>query len=247
MLVQCLDPGDDRKRGDLTQGRGAPAGQDVVAQVGAIVLLVRASSSSVSTQRAAHSATVVFASPGPATTAMSRSRKGRTRRRSRTRTPAAGQVGLGGELAVLGGGGTITALARWTVPVMSVRSLVSPEVDGDDVVVDGVRAEPLGLGAHPGHQVGPSMPVGKWGKFSTSVVGHQRPAGGDGPGEHQRRELGAGGVEGGGVPGRAGADDHDMAIGVTELSGVLAVLTRLFPRWRPGRGGSRRSGPRSGS
>ena len=85
------------------------------------------------------------------------------------------------------------------------------EVDRLDVVGDDLGAEPLGLGAHVLHELGAHDAVAEAGEVLDLGGVHQRATGGDGALEEQRLEVGAGGVDGGGVAGRAGADDDQTA------------------------------------
>ena len=55
------------------------------------------------------------------------------------------------------------------------------------------------------------MPSRKPGKFSTSVVFISAPPAVTEPSKTSGLQAGAGGVDGGGVAGRAGADDDDVA------------------------------------
>ena len=85
------------------------------------------------------------------------------------------------------------------------------QVDRGDVVGDQLGAEALGLGAHLVHQRRAHDAVAEAGEVLHLGGVHQRAAGGDGALEHQRCEVGARGVHGGGVARRAGADDDHVA------------------------------------
>ncbi|ESQ07370.1 sugar ABC transporter ATPase [Streptomyces sp. PVA_94-07] len=87
----------------------------------------------------------------------------------------------------------------------------SGEVDGDDVVVDHLRAELLGLGSHVLHEDRTVDTVREAGEVLDLGRRGQRAAHEDRAAEQQRLQLGAGGVEGSGVSGGAGSDDDDLA------------------------------------
>ena len=61
------------------------------------------------------------------------------------------------------------------------------------------------------HEVGPHDAVAEAGEVLDLGGVHQRATGGDRTLEEQRLEVGARGVDGGRVAGRAGADDDDVA------------------------------------
>ena len=88
---------------------------------------------------------------------------------------------------------------------------VAGEVDRGDVVGDQLGAEALGLGAHVVHELGTHDPVAEAGEVLDLGGVHQRAARGDRSLEHQRGEVGARGVDGGGVARRSGADDDHVA------------------------------------
>ena len=88
--------------------------------------------------------------------------------------------------------------------VPSVTTLTSPvEVDRGDVVGDQLGAEALGLLAQVVHQLRAHDAVGEAGEVLDLGGVHQRAAGGDRALEDQRLEVGAGGVDRGGVARRA--------------------------------------------
>ena len=70
-------------------------------------------------------------------------------------------------------------------------------------------AEALRLLFHVFDQSGPMIPSGKPGKFSTSVVSVSWPPA-SGPSDDEGLQVGAGGVDGGGVAGAAGADNQNV-------------------------------------
>ena len=70
-------------------------------------------------------------------------------------------------------------------------------------------AEFLRLLLHPAHQFGPHHAFGKSREILHLGGGGELPAR-LGAGQHQRFEIGAGGVDGGGVSGTAGADDDHV-------------------------------------
>ena len=86
------------------------------------------------------------------------------------------------------------------------------EVDLGDVDVVDHRAEPLGLRAKRLHQLGPHDPVREAGVVLDLGGEHELPAV-HVAGEDDRGEVRAGGVDGGGQAGRAGADDDDLGVG----------------------------------
>ena len=88
---------------------------------------------------------------------------------------------------------------------------VAGQVDLRDVVGDQLGAEALGLGTHLVHQLRTHDAVAEAGVVLDLGGGHQRAAGRHGPLEHQGGEVRAGGVHGGRVAGRAGADDDHVA------------------------------------
>lgn len=87
---------------------------------------------------------------------------------------------------------------------------VAAEVDAGDVVGDELGAEAVGLLAQVVHQVGAGNAVGEAGEVLHLGGGHQCTAGLAALNE-QRCEVGAGGVEGGGVSGGSGTDDCQAA------------------------------------
>ena len=73
------------------------------------------------------------------------------------------------------------------------------------------RAEPLGLGAHRGHQVGALDAVVE-ARVVLDVAGQHQLAARRGAGEDDRLEVCPGGIDRGGQPGRAGPDDDDLGL-----------------------------------
>jgi hypothetical protein len=96
---------------------------------------------------------------------------------------------------------------------------VGGEVHLGDVVGDQLGAEALGLLAQVVHQLRAHDAVGEAGEVLDVGRVHQRPAGGDGALEHQRRQVGAREVDGRRVAGRAGAHDDRLADGLRSLRG----------------------------
>ena len=84
------------------------------------------------------------------------------------------------------------------------------EIDRRDVALNDLGAEPLGLGAHLGHQIGAENPVAVAGKILDHRGQHELTAGFDALDE-EWFEVGAGGVERRGQAGRARSDDDDVA------------------------------------
>ena len=110
----------------------------------------------------------------------------------------------------------ITDWARCSSPLPSVTTLiVAGEVDRGDVVGDQLGAEALGLLAQVVHEVRAHDAVGEAGEVLDVGGVHQRATGGHRALEHERREVGARGVDRGGVTGRARADDDHVADVVT--------------------------------
>ena len=83
------------------------------------------------------------------------------------------------------------------------------EVDAIDVDVDEAGTEPLGLGAHRGHQVGALDALGK-ARIVLDVAGQHQLATGRRTGKDDGLEVGAGGIDRRGEPGRPGTDDDQL-------------------------------------
>ena len=87
------------------------------------------------------------------------------------------------------------------------------EIQAVGVGLDQACAPAHGLGLEAIHQIGPQDAVGEAGEVLHVGGGHQLTAG-NAPvlkaRDHDRAEVGAGGVDGSGVPGRAGANDHQV-------------------------------------
>ena len=113
------------------------------------------------------------------------------------------------------------ARARKVSPVADGDRLdVAVEVQGRDVLEQDFRAEAGSLLLEVVHQVRPHDAFGET-RVVFDVGGvHQFTAGGDGSGDQQRLQVGAGGVHGGRVAGRARADDDD----VTYLDALFSAL-----------------------
>ena len=104
------------------------------------------------------------------------------------------------------------------------------EVDPIDVDVDHPRPEPLGLGAHGGHQVGPLDAVLE-ARIVLDVAGEHQLAARGGAREDDRLEARAGRVDRGGQAGRTRPDDDDLGIDPTlgrpdrrRAAGLLGLL-----------------------
>ena len=169
-------------------------------------------------KRVRNSASSIAESPPPTTT-MCLSRKNapsqvahvetpRPRKRAsrgmssqRALAPVATMTRVGGVLVVLG-------------PQPERRCA---EIDLGDVDEVQHRAEALGLQAEVLHQFGPHDPLREAGVVLDLGRQHQLAAV-QVPGEDDRREVGAGGVDGGGQAGRAGTDDCDGAVGTGHVA-----------------------------
>ncbi len=129
---------------------------------------------------------------------------------------AAGQALLVGEaeLAVAGAHGEDDGLGvvLHVVGVLDHLDLAG-EVDGGGVVGDEGGAEALGLPAHLVHEVRAHDALGEAGVVLHLGGVHQGAAALERALEHHRLEVGAGGVDGRGVAGGAGADDDDVVHG----------------------------------
>ena len=169
----------------------------------------------------------------PPTTAMCCSRKKKPSQVAHQETPWPGEpvLALDAELAVARAG----RQDHGAGPVLDAGAVgddldVAGQVDLGDVVGDQLGAEPLGLRAHLVHQGRAHDAVAEAGEVLDLGGVHQRAAGGDRALEHQGCEVGAGGVHGGGVAGRAGADDdHVAGFGRTSWSDSLPRADG--PRW----------------
>src|SRR5690606_37461020 len=110
---------------------------------------------------------------------------------------------------------------------------VAGQVDGDDVVVDHLGAELLGLDPHVLHEDRSVDAVGEAGEVLDLGSGGEGSADEDAAAEEQGIELGSGGVEGGGVSGRAGADDDDVAyLAHAVASGFSGAISAIRPSIR---------------
>ena len=100
------------------------------------------------------------------------------------------------------------------VTLRDTRTGEERELHLGDVVPQHLGAELLGLLLHGLHQLGALDAVGEAGEVLDLGRVHQRPTGRDGTGDHERRQAGAGRVDGGRVAGRSGAhDDHVAGLG----------------------------------
>jgi hypothetical protein len=86
---------------------------------------------------------------------------------------------------------------------------VGRELHARDVVGLVDRAEALGLSAHALHELRAEDALGEAGVVVDVRRDHELAAGTE-PLDHERRQVGAGGVEGGRVPGRPAADDQEV-------------------------------------
>ena len=94
------------------------------------------------------------------------------------------------------------------------------QIERVDLVEDDAGSDMLGLFLHLLHQPGTLDDVGETGIVLDIGRDRQLPAGLH-PGDHQRLQIGARGVDRGGVPGRPGADNEDPAV---MLFGHAALL-----------------------
>ena len=104
----------------------------------------------------------------------------------------------------------MTACARCTSSPTLTTFGVGGQVDLGDVARHQLGAEALGLGAHVVHELRALDALGEAGEVLDLGGRHQRAAELRAL-EHQRVQVGARGVDGGGVPGRAGPDDDQVA------------------------------------
>ena len=93
------------------------------------------------------------------------------------------------------------------------------EVDPVDVDVDDVRAEPLGLRAEGGHQVGTLDPI-REARVVLDIAGDHQLATRGGSGQDDRSEVRSSGVDRGGESGRAGTDDDHAGLRPTVVGAV---------------------------
>ena len=120
------------------------------------------------------------------------------------------------------------------------------EVHPIDVDVEQPRAEPLGLGAHRGHQVGALDAVDEPGVV-LDVAGEHQLAARRGARQHDRLEIRARRIDRGGQAGRPGADDDQVRLDRATLPRARET-TRRSTRTRPthrrprGRSRTRRTG-----
>jgi hypothetical protein len=110
------------------------------------------------------------------------------------------------------------ALARYSVSRTQTRNGRS-KIDPGDLLGEELGAEALGLRSEVHHQLGTHDAVGEAGEvldlggqhqLTTRLIARGRRLALD----HQRGEVGTGGVDRCGEPGRAGADDDDVADGL---------------------------------
>ena len=84
-------------------------------------------------------------------------------------------------------------------------------LDSGDLLGDELGAEPDGLGPHPSHELGSHDPVGEPGEVLDLGGRHQRATEGCAL-EHDRGEVGPGGVDGGGESRRPRTDDDNRMV-----------------------------------
>ena len=94
------------------------------------------------------------------------------------------------------------------------------QIERVDLVEDDAGSDMLGLFLHLLHQPGTLDDVGETG-IVLDIGRDRQLAAGLHPGDHQRLQIGARGVDRGGVPGRPGADNQDPAV---MLFGHAALL-----------------------
>src|SRR5699024_1407604 len=116
-----------------------------------------------------------------------------------------GLLAVDAELAVGGSGGDDQRLRPVDGAVLEGDALDVPlEIELDRVLVDDLRAEALGLLLELRHQLRALDALGEPREVLDVRGGHERAAGIEGAGDHDRVHLGARGVDGGGVPGGPG-------------------------------------------
>ena len=104
-----------------------------------------------------------------------------------------------------------SASARYCAPLSPVRrNGPAREVDRADVIPDDLGADMLGLGLHFLHQPRALDDVAKAGIIFDVGRGGQLAARLDAL-DDDRRQAGAGGIDGGGIAGRAGTEDDQAA------------------------------------
>ena len=134
------------------------------------------------------------------------------------RDAVARQAGLvvEAELAVGGAGRVDDGEGLVHVAVADGDALdVAVELELGDVVVDDLGAEALGLLLHLHHQVGAHDALGEAGEVLDLGGLHQLAAELDGARDEQRLQVGARGVDRGGVARRTRSDDDDLAHAVS--------------------------------
>src|SRR5699024_12266759 len=126
-----------------------------------------------------------------------------------------GLLAVKAELSYDGSYGEYQRLSPGDGAVLELDALDAPlEIELDRVLVDDLRAEALGLLLELRHQLRALDALGEPREVLDVRGGHERAAGIEGAGDHDRGHLGARGVDGGGVPGGPGADDHHLVHGV---------------------------------
>ena len=87
----------------------------------------------------------------------------------------------------------------------------APEIERLDMVEDDPGPDMLGLGVHLLHQPGSLDDVGKP-RVVLDIGGDRQLAAGLDPGQQNRLQVGAGGIDRRGIAGRPGADDQNLAV-----------------------------------
>jgi hypothetical protein len=138
---------------------------------------------------------------------------------------AAGEGLLGGQAEILrgGAGGDDQRVAGIAAAVADQRERLLRQRRRVDVVEDDLGVEALGVLLEARHQVGALHAVGVGRPVVHVGGGHQLAALGQ-AGDEQRLQVGAGGVDGGGVAGRAGAEDDEAGVAGLGSHGVLGWM-----------------------
>ena len=130
---------------------------------------------------------------------------------------------------------TVSARCSWSRTHTSERPLA--EVDGGDLLGEVLGAEASGLVPHAHHQLRAQDALGEAGEvldlggeheLAARLVARRRGLALD----HERRQVGPGGVDGGGEAGRAGADDDHVTYVAHDVS-VLSCAAARAQTWLP--------------
>ena len=126
---------------------------------------------------------------------------------------AAGELLLRGQAQVLGrrAGGDDQRIAAVFAAVTDQAEGLFGQLHGVDVVEDHLGVEALGVLLETPHEVGAHHAVGIGGPVVDLGRGHQLAALGE-AGDQHRIQVGAGGVDGSGIAGGAGAEDQQAGV-----------------------------------